>query len=59
MSTRRTQPYRRRSPHRRHGAALDAMLRGRTAYGKNPADRRRGLIKGRRRRKRRSVRRYS
>ena len=39
--TRRTQPYRRGA--RAPGQALAAMLRGRTLYGHNPMDLRRGM----------------
>jgi hypothetical protein len=47
------QPYRRGKP-RQPGAALDAMRRGRTAFGHNPADARRAMHKAARRKKRRS-----
>lgn len=36
--SRRAQPYRTGSPLRKPGAALDAMLKGRTAAGFNPKD---------------------
>jgi hypothetical protein len=39
--SRRTQPYRRGS--RQAGAALSAMLAGRSAWGQNPADTRRAF----------------
>lgn len=38
MATRMTQPYRRGSSGRNPGAALTAMLKGRTAGGYNPQD---------------------
>lgn len=58
--SRRSQPYRKRSPFRRQGPALKAMLRGRDAFGRNPMDAKRRLKKngplGNRRKRRRSVR---
>jgi hypothetical protein len=36
--SRRAQPYRKGSPLRQPGAALNAMLKGRTAAGFNPKD---------------------
>lgn len=54
--TRRAQPYRKRSPFRRQGAAFRAMTRGRTAFGRNPMDAKRRLKKagplGRKRKRR-------
>jgi hypothetical protein len=58
MADRRSQPYRRGA--REPGAALDAMLRGRDAYGGNPMDLQRNvqtlLRAGRARAKRRQPR---
>ena len=49
LNSRRSQPYRRNTA-RAPGPALSAMLRGRTAYGRNPADARRAFSKRLRRR---------
>lgn len=57
--TRRAQPHRKGSPFRRPGASLDAMLRGRDAFGRNPMDTPRAIQKAanQRRRRRRNRRR--
>lgn len=41
---RTTQPYRKGSAIRNPGPALQAMLRGRSLHGTNPADQRRALM---------------
>lgn len=48
----RVQPYK-RGTGRQAGAVLYAQLRGRTAYGQNPADRMRAIKRKRRRTRRR------
>jgi len=56
-STRRAQPYRKGSPHRRPGGALSAMLAGKPAGLPHPMQGRRELAKAaRRKRRRRAVR---